>query len=182
MLSELPIFGKESDGAMARTSYASRAQMGHILAALMPTNALIVRVCMHTGLRVSDVLELKTAQLKPRQTVRERKTGKTRRVVWSVPLYEQMLQQAGRVWVFECRTDPLRHRTRQAVYKDIKRAAAVFQRSGAVSKSQCIGTHTARKYAAVTAYHKGGLAAAQKMLNHSDPAISLLYALSDKEM
>ena len=55
---------------MARTSYASRAQMGHILAALMPTNALIVRVCMRTGLRVSDVLELKTAQLRPRQTVR----------------------------------------------------------------------------------------------------------------
>ena len=167
---------------MARTSYASRAQMGHILAALMPTNALIVRVCMHTGLRVSDVLELKTAQLRPRQTGRERKTGKTRRVVWSAPLYEQMLQQAGRVWVFESRTDPHKHRTRQAVYKDIKRAASVFQRSGAVSKSQCIGTHTARKYAAVTAYHKGGLAAAQKMLNHSDPAISLLYALSDKEM
>ena len=123
-----------------------------------------------------------TAQLRPRQTVRERKTGKTRRVVWSAPLYEQMLQQAGRVWVFESRTDPHKHRTRQAVYKDIKHVAAVFQRSGVVSRSQCIGTHTARKYAAVTAYHKGGLAAAQKMLNHSDPAISLLYALSDKEM
>lgn len=167
---------------MARTSYASRAQMGHILAALMPTNALIVRVCMHTGLRVSDVLELKTAQLKPRQTVRERKTGKTRRVVWSAPLYEQMLQQAGRVWVFESRTDPHKHRTRQAVYKDIKRAAAVFQRSGAVGRRQNIGTHTARKVAAVEAYHKGGLSAAQRLLNHSDPAITLLYALADKEI
>lgn len=31
---------------MARTSYANRAQMGHILAAMMPTNALIVRICM----------------------------------------------------------------------------------------------------------------------------------------
>lgn len=167
---------------MARTSYASRAQLGHILAALMPTNALVVRVCMRTGLRVSDVLELKTAQLKPRQTVRERKTGKTRRVVWGRDLYLQMLQQAGSVWVFESRTDPRRHRTRQAVYKDIKRAAAIFQRSGAVSRSQCIGTHTARKYAAVTAYHKGGLPAAQKLLNHSDPAITLLYALADKEI
>lgn len=167
---------------MARTSYASRAQMGHILAALMPTNALIVRVCMRTGLRVSDVLELKTAQLKPRQTVRERKTGKTRRVVWSQPLYDQMLAQAGRYWVFESRTDPRKHRTRQAVYKDIKHVAAVFQRSGAVSRSQCIGTHTARKYAAVTAYHKGGLTAAQRLLNHSDPAITLLYALADKEV
>jgi integrase len=180
--SELPIFGKESDADLARTSYANRAQMSHILAALMPTNALIVRICMRTGLRVSDVLELKTAQLKPRQTVRERKTGKTRRVVWSAPLYEQMQSQAGRIWVFESRTDPHKHRTRQAVYKDIKHVAAMFQRSGTVSRSQCIGTHTARKYAAVEAYHKGGLPAAQKLLNHSDPAITLLYALADKEL
>lgn len=167
---------------MARTSYANRTQMGHILAAMMPTNALIVRICMRTGLRVSDVLNLKTAQLKPRQTVRERKTGKTRRVVWSAPLYEQMLQQAGRIWVFECRTDPARHRTRQAVYKDIKHVAAMYQRTGAISRAQVIGTHSARKYAAVTAYHKGGLPAAQKMLNHSDPVITLLYALADKEI
>lgn len=167
---------------MARTSYANRTQMGHILAAMMPTNALIVRICMRTGLRVSDVLELKTAQLRPRQTVRERKTGKTRRVVWSAPLYEQMLQQAGHIWVFECRTDPQRHRTRQAVYKDIKHVAAMYQRSGAVSRSQVIGTHTARKVAAVNAYHKGGLQAAQRLLNHSDPAITLLYALADKEV
>ena len=169
-------------GDYLRTSYATRAQMGHILAAMMPTNALIVRICMRTGLRVSDVLELKTAQLKPRQTVRERKTGKTRRVVWSAPLYEQMLQQAGRIWVFESRTDPTKHRTRQAVYKDIKHVAAMYQRSGAVSRRQVIGTHTARKVAAVDAYHHGGLKAAQRLLNHSDPAITLLYALADKEM
>lgn len=165
-----------------RTTYASRVQMGHILAALMPTNALIVRICMRTGLRVSDVLELKTAQLKPRQTVRERKTGKTRRVVWSAPLYEQMQAQAGRIWVFESRTDPRKHRTRQAVWKDIKQADAVFKRSGALSRRQNIGTHTARKYAAVGAYHRGGMAAAQRLLNHSDPLITRLYALADLEV
>lgn len=167
---------------MARTSYATPAQMGHILAAMMPTNALVVRVCMRTGLRVSDVLELKTAQLRPRQTVRERKTGKTRRVVWSQQLYQEMLGQAGRIWVFECRTDPTRHRTRQAVYKDIRHVAAMYQRTGAISRRQVIGTHTARKVAAVDAYHRGGLPAAQRLLNHSDPGITLLYALADKEV
>lgn len=63
---------------MARTSYANRAQMGHILAAMMPTNALIVRICMRTGLRVSDVLELKTAQLnqdRPFESARREKLG-----------------------------------------------------------------------------------------------------------
>lgn len=167
---------------MARTSYANPVQMGHILAAMMPTNALVVRVCMRTGLRVSDVLELKTAQLRPRQTVRERKTGKTRRVVWSQQLYQEMLGQAGRIWVFECRTDPGRHRTRQAVYKDIRHVAAMYQRTGAISRRQVIGTHTARKVAAVDAYHRGGLPAAQRLLNHSDPGITLLYALADKEV
>lgn len=167
---------------MARTCWVNRAQMSHILAALMPTNALVVRACMKSGLRISDVLSLKTAQLKPRQTVREQKTGKSRRVNWGQDLYTEMLGQAGRIWVFESRCDPKQHRARQSVWKDIKRCAAVFQRSGAISKRQNVGTHTARKIAAVDAYHKGGLPAAQKLLNHSDPAISLLYALADKEM
>lgn len=165
---------------MSRTTYISRPEMAHILAALMPENRLIVRICMHTGLRISDVLELKTAQLKRRMTIKERKTGKTRRVTFPAELYNEMLSNAGKLWVFEGRTDWRKHRTRQTVYKDIKRAAAVFQRSGAV-RSGCIGTHTARKIAAVEAYQKGGLPAAQKLLNHSDPAITLLYALADQQ-
>lgn len=167
---------------MARTSYANATQMGHILAALMPTNALIVRVCVKTGLRISDVLAIKTCDLKPRQTVRESKTGKTRRVEWGQLLYKEMLAQAGEIWVFPGRCDPKQHRTRQAVYKDIKHAEAVYKRSGALGKRQNLGTHTARKIAAVRAYQRGGIKAAKRLLNHSDPAITLLYALADKEV
>lgn len=165
-----------------RTTYATATQMGHILAALMPENRTIVRACMATGLRVSDVLELRTADLRRRQTVREKKTGKTRRVQWPAQVYEEMERGAGRLWVFESRTDPKKHRTRQAVWKDIKRAEAVFKRSKELSRKQNLGTHTARKVAAVTAYHKGGLKAAQKLLNHSDPLITRLYALADLEV
>ena len=136
--------------------------MGHILAALMPTNRLIVRLCMATGLRVSDVLELRTAQLKRRQTVRECKTGKTRRIQWPAQLFDEM--------------------ERQAVWKDIKRAESVYKRSHVLSKRQNIGTHTARKIAAVDAYHRGGMTAAQRLLNHSDPLITRLYALADMEI
>ena len=166
---------------MARTSYATPAQMSHILAALMPTNRLIVQLCMTTGLRVSDVLSLRTSQLTKKQTVRESKTGKSRRVTWPVGLYEQMLEQAGRYWVFESRTDPRHHRARQTVWKDIKKAEAVFKRSKQLRKAQNLGTHTARKCAAVAARKRGGMAAAQRMLNHSDPLITRLYALSDME-
>lgn len=165
-----------------RTTYATRAQMGHILAALMPENRLIMELCMATGLRVSDVLELRSSDLKRRQTVRQRKTGKTRRVQWPAALYEQMERGAGRLWVFESRTDPRRHRTRQAVWKDVKRAEGVFKRSGALSRRQNLGPHSARKIAAVEAYHKGGLPAAQRLLSHSDPLVTRLYALADLEV
>lgn len=169
-------------GDFLRTTYATRAQMGHILAALMPANRTIVRLCMATGLRVSDVLQLRTSDLKRRQTIRESKTGKTRRIQWPAALYDEMQQGAGRYWVFECRTDPHKHRTRQAVYKDIKRAERMYKRSHILSKRQNIGTHTARKIAAVDAYHRGGMPAAQRLLNHSDPLITRLYALADLEV
>lgn len=156
--------------------------MAHVLAALMPTNALIMRVCMATGLRVSDVLELRTNQLKKRQTIREMKTGKTRRIQWPAGLYEEMLQQAGRYWVFESRCDPKKHRQRQTVWKDVKHAEAVFKRSHVLRRGQNLGTHTARKLAAVDAYHKGGMKAAQRLLNHSDELVTRLYALSDLEV
>lgn len=174
--------GLSKGGEKLRTTYADRAQMSHILAALMPENRVIVRVCMATGLRVSDVLQLRTVDLKRRQTVRESKTGKTRRIQWPADLYEEMVRGAGKYWVFEGRTDPKKHRQRQTVWRDIKRAESVFKRSGTLSKKQNIGTHSARKFAAVNAYHKGGMDAAQKLLNHSDPLITRLYALADLEV
>lgn len=180
--SEYTLFGLETGVEILRTTYATRAQLEHVLAALMPTNRLVVRLCMATGLRVSDILELKTAQLRRRQTIRERKTGKTRRITWPAALYEQMQQQAGRIWVFEARCDPQRHRQRQTVWKDIKHAEYVFKRSGVVAIGQNLGTHTARKYAAVEAYRQGGLSKAQRVLNHSDPLITRIYALSDVEV
>ena len=54
----------------------------------------------------------------------------------------------------------------------------MYQRAGSVRKGQ-ISPHSARKLAAVEAYRKGGLDAAQRLLSHSDPAVTLLYALSD---
>lgn len=179
-LIELTKSGKERGADLARTIYISGPEMEHILAALMPANRLVVELCIATGLRVSDALEIKTVKLKRRMTIKEMKTGKTRRVVIPARIYTDMLSNAGRLWVFEGRTDWRKHRTRQTVYKDIKKVSAMFQRSKSV-RSGCIGTHTARKMAAVDAYQRGGLDAAQKLLNHSDPAITLIYALADQQ-
>lgn len=151
---------------------------------MMPANRLAVELADATGLRIGDVLALRTEQLlrAPRVTIREEKTGKTRRVYFPARLRARALNQAGSIYVFEGRNDPRTHRTRQAVNKDMARAAAVFKRSGIAPKAS-ISPHSARKRAAVRAYHRGGVDAAKALLNHSDSdiAVTLLYALSDLE-
>ena len=166
---------------MARSSWLNDQSMQHVLAALMPANRLVMRCCLASGLRVSDVLEMRTSRLARRMTIRERKTGKSRRITWPASIYEDLEAQAGRYWVFEGRTDPKKHRTRQTVYKDVRRAAAAFRRAGSVPKDAVVSPHSARKIAAVHAYHDGGLDAARKLLNHSsdDAEVTLLYALAD---
>lgn len=166
---------------MARSSWLNDDSMRHVLAALMPTNRLVMRCCLASGLRVSDVLEMRTSRLARRMTVRERKTGKSRRITWPASIYDDLLQQAGRYWVFESRTDPQKHRTRQAVYKDVRRAAAAFRRTGVVPKGAVVSPHSARKIAAVHAFQDGGLESARKLLNHSsaDIEVTMLYALAD---
>ena len=79
--------------------------MAHILAALMPDNRRVMRLAMHTGLRVGDCLAIKTADLRYRMTVREAKTGKTRRITIPRDLLAELEAHAGRIWVFEGRTD-----------------------------------------------------------------------------
>ena len=59
------------------TDYISRASFEHILSALMPENRLALIVSMTTGLRIDDVLHLRTKDvIKGRFTIREMKTGK----------------------------------------------------------------------------------------------------------
>lgn len=58
------------------TEYLLNREVGHILAALTPQNALIMEVVLHTGLRISDVLELRTEQLRPSMWVREKRRAR----------------------------------------------------------------------------------------------------------
>lgn len=77
----------------------------HLLAALMPPNRLACEVSACTGLRISDVLNLRTAKLAERFSVRELKTGKIKRVRLPRSLLDRLLAQAGRIYVFENRLD-----------------------------------------------------------------------------
>ena len=144
------------------------------MALLMPQNRLIMQLALHTGLRVGDVVNLHSDQLKPRVTVKERKTGKGKRITIPAQLLRAIKAQAGEVWAFPGR-DPEKPKTRQAVWKDVKRAAA------AMRLPVNVGPHTMRKVYAVRklAASGGDLAAVSRALNHSDMAVTLIYAMAD---
>lgn len=165
-----------------RSEWVDAGTLDLILAAMMPGNALAVECSLATGLRIDDVLALKTETVRrtPRPYIRDSKTGKTHRVYLPRELRARMLAQAGRVYVWEHRTDWTRHRTRQAVYKDMRQAAWVFERNGRLGAH--VSPHSARKCAAVRAYQRGGLDAAAALLNHDEghPLVTMVYALADQ--
>lgn len=157
-----------------RVEWLTSDEIGLALRLLMPTNRLVMELCITTGLRIGDALQIRSSKLKPRMTVRESKTGKSRRITIPAAIFEAMSAQAGRVWVFEGARDPEKHRTRQAVWKDVKRAA----RAARIPANA--GTHSARKIYAVDLYRRKGIAAAQAALNHDDQAVTMVYALADE--
>lgn len=154
--------------------YLLRREMEHVFAALTPANRLVCRVCVSTGLRVGDVVQLRTEQLAPQFWITEQKTKKRRRVNLSGPLLRQLMAQAGRVWVFEGARGPDKHRTRQAVWRDVKRAARAFR------LPQNVTVHSLRKVFAVDALGKarGNVGKVQRALNHSDQATTMIYAMA----
>lgn len=159
-----------------RSDWLQVDEYEHILAALTPPNRLACEVSACTGLRISDVLNLRTDKLAERMTVREIKTGKTRRVRLPPQLLDRLVAGAGKIYAFEGREDYRRPRTRQAVYKDIKRAAKLFR----LPKNLQISPHSARKIYAVSEYKRtGSVKRVKELLNHSDEAVTILYAMAD---
>ena len=57
-----------------KTEYLFNREVERVLAALMPQNQLIMRVILRNGMRLSDVLELKTEDLKLSGWYTEKKT------------------------------------------------------------------------------------------------------------
>lgn len=176
---EFTISGLTTGGDLLRSEYIARKELEHILAALSVENRLALEVSLATGLRISDVLALKTEQVRNakggRVSVREMKTGKYRRVYIRAELMERMLRIAGKLFVFPHRLDYRKHRTRQAVYKDITRVAKLFRIKEHVSPHSC------RKVFAVNFYHKcgGDMGKVRKLLNHENEAVTMIYALAD---
>lgn len=149
-------------------------EMELVFAALTEGNRLACRVAVHTGLRIGDVLAIPSAKLGPQFWVTEAKTGKRRRVNLPKELVRDIKAQAGPEWAFPSPIRPGKHRTRQAVWADVKRASKAFR------MPQNVGVHSLRKRYAVEQLERSGgnYGRVQRLLNHSDMAVTMIYAMS----
>lgn len=160
-----------------RTTGYFRIEIEHLLSALTPENRLACEISMTTGLRISDVLALKSSILSTdgRVSIREQKTGKRKAFRLTA---EQMLRCrlfAGKVYIFENRLSANRHRTRQAVYKDLRRVRDVMR------IKSVLAPHSLRKTFAIEMFEKyGSTKKVQRLLNHSNEAVTMLYIMGDE--
>lgn len=175
------------------TDYVPKEIFSRILEALTPQNALVLELCMGSGMRISDALSMTYDEAmgmlcsgSTRYHYTEKKTGKERDASvpsdWLCRALDQYNPKSD--WLFAGR-DPQKHRTRQAVWKDLHRAAKLYRVNGQRLRAR-IGPHTARKIYAVGLYHEAAengsedpLGAVMDDLNHSDPAVTSVYALAD---
>jgi len=159
-----------------RTEYLLEREVELVLDLLTYENRLVMRTLLHTGLRISDVLSIKTDQLKPNFWITEQKTGKRRQVGLPEPLLSDLRQSAGTEWVFPG-ARPGKHRTRQAVWKDVKRAAE------AARLTQNVAPHSARKVYAVQLLERyGDIERVRRALNHGGIEVTMIYAMADKQL
>ncbi|HIY33928.1 MAG TPA: site-specific integrase [Candidatus Eubacterium faecigallinarum] len=165
-----------------RSDYVKTDTISALLWALQPANSLACKLALETGWRIDDILSLKTDELKKCRmkkrhslTITESKTGKRSTRVLPLHLIDGLLEQAGRIYVFEGRDDYRKHRTRQAVFADLKRVAKRFNIKINLSP------HSLRKNYAVYLKNSGRtLEEIGAAMNHDNITTTIIYALSDE--
>lgn len=133
-----------------------------------PAN-LAVRISADTGLRVSDVLSIRCADLARTMTVTERKTGKSRKI----QIRPDTLRRA-KVYARHG-GDRLIDRDRSTIYRHIRRAAADLGYDH-------VSMHSLRKMYARRYCRAHGLAATQREMQHDYLSTTMLYVLDPAEV
>ena len=156
-----------------RSIYVPPDTLKRVARFMKPVNALALRVSAATGLRIGDVLKLQRSALQG-ATLRytAAKTGKQGEAALP-PAVVKALKTAGNSEYFFPGRKPGTTRTRQAVYRDMKRACERANVAGQVSP------HSARKVYAVELRKRDGVAAVQAALQHSNRETTLSYAYAD---
>ena len=106
-----------------RTDYLNPQIYNRLYGVMTYENVLALRISLETGLRIDDILSLRAEQLKGR-TLRgvAEKTGKPYKKVISVDLANRLRALNRQGYIFPHRTKKGEHRTRQAVWSNMKKA------------------------------------------------------------
>lgn len=141
-------------------------------------HSLIYKVGATTGLRVSDIISLRKSILKTKEpTIKEQKTGKSKRIYIPQKLRREMIQYSENnqsEYIFSG-NGKSGHITRQSVHKAFKKAA------NKADIDVNIATHAMRKKYARTLYAKGKtLKYIQGKLNHKSISDTLLYLTDER--
>ena len=127
---------------------------------------------INTGLRIGDLLKLKTAELKGKKTIqlKESKTSKARKVYLD-SIYDEVQEYIAAnpsEWMFPSRKGDKSISATQAYRKLVH--------AGEMADLKSIGTHTMRKTFGYWHYQThDNLAQLQSILNHSSSEITLRY-------
>lgn len=157
-----------------RTDYLNPELYNRLYTIMTYPNVLALRICLETGLRIDDALSLKPEQLRGR-TLRgvAEKTGKPYKKTISCDLSKRLTQYMGKNYIFPHRLDEKRHRTRQAVWSNMKTAAQ------ALGVELNAAPHSTRKTYAVERLHDVGLEQTRKDLQHDRISTTMIYAFSN---
>jgi len=149
-----------------------------------PHLRLAIAIALHTGLRKSEILGLKWADIDftNRRIIIEKTKGRRTHVV---PMDETLIsnltatrQKNATDFVFPsfARTDAKREKVRAMI--DIKRAFSTAKREAAKKYPALMETtfHNLRRVCATTLYNSGAqFAAIQALLNHQSPKTTMIY-------
>lgn len=164
-----------------RTDYIDPDLYKTIFLHMTYDNALALEVSLHTGMRIGDVLKVRPSDLRSDglHFVAE-KTGKAGVAPISRRLAEKLVKNGNEYFCFPHRDSPrTKHRTRQAVWKDVKRAADLVRAAGLID-DQNVAPHSGRKTFAVVDKAAHGTAHVQAALQHSNRSTTEIYTESDK--
>ena len=146
----------------------------------------IWKIGVNTALRISDLLTLSMANVRsldpkqPALKIREKKTGKTRKIVINktalTVMQRRLKEHPKHKWLFQSEALNLgkRHPAQAINRRSVSR---VFQKVGqSVAPKVALGTHSMRKTRGY-AMHKAGrsIESIAKVLNHSSPAVTMRY-------
>lgn len=146
-----------------RTKGLTDKQLKLLCSALPWRDSLAMRIMRQTGLRVSDLLSLKKADIARKMVVKERKTGKTRTVYLTAALVRECAIYASMhrgLKLFNC--------DRSTIYRSVHRTALAFGWEN-------ISAHSARKSFARAYCKKHGIEATQRELQHESLSTTLIY-------